>query len=390
MVPVYVSAALAFGLMFLSLVMNPVNYAKWNGKVSVVPNSEGDQVMTFGQVTLTTKWDPNMTDLLWQGFQTGQWLISSIIMWFLALAILWMAVMAALGASKITEAAVAPIKWFGDEIGKLAMKAPQYIPIPLPGGKSTSMAGVGTIWTSMSQKVNSMAMGDSSEIGASFGKQIGGKLWLKDTDASQAIEKLTKALNNKDPSKASTNADKGNDLRSAFTSMGISKEKAIGDASVRGAMVNAMEKTYNLTKWELNELRNISDPDQFDIKFKELAGKHKWWLDMLADGNVGIGESDKFSAIFTGKVENKYDVGDIKLTSSNPWTPPDKGTTTVTIGSHSIPDIKLEIKDWALTTANKGAIQEKLHEEARRQKITLSDEEMKGIIKGIEEQLPKP
>lgn len=49
----------------------------------------------------------------------------------LALGILWMAVMAALGASKITEAAVAPIKGFGDEIGKLAMKTPQYIPIPL-------------------------------------------------------------------------------------------------------------------------------------------------------------------------------------------------------------------------------------------------------------------
>jgi hypothetical protein len=50
----------------------------------------------------------------------------------LALVILWMAVMAALGASKITEAAVKPIADFGSEIGKLAMKAPQYIPIPLP------------------------------------------------------------------------------------------------------------------------------------------------------------------------------------------------------------------------------------------------------------------
>lgn len=49
----------------------------------------------------------------------------------LALVILWMAVMAALGADDITGAAVAPIQSFGDEIGKLAMKAPQYIPIPL-------------------------------------------------------------------------------------------------------------------------------------------------------------------------------------------------------------------------------------------------------------------
>ena len=56
------------------------------------------------------------------------------------------------------------------------MKAPQYIPIPLPGGKSTSMAGMSTVGTSISQKVNSMAMGDASEIGSTFGKQIGEKL----------------------------------------------------------------------------------------------------------------------------------------------------------------------------------------------------------------------
>gem|GEM_PF-7102198 len=63
----------------------------------------------------------------------------------LALVILWMAVMAALNADEVTKSAVAPIKSFGDEVGKLALKSPQYIPIPLPGGKSTSMAGLSTI-----------------------------------------------------------------------------------------------------------------------------------------------------------------------------------------------------------------------------------------------------
>jgi len=55
--------------------------------------------------------------------------------------------MAAFEASKITEAAVKPIADFGSEIGKLAMKAPQYVPIPLPKGsdgkdRSISMAGL--------------------------------------------------------------------------------------------------------------------------------------------------------------------------------------------------------------------------------------------------------
>ena len=67
--------------------------------------------------------------------------------------------MAALGASKITESAVAPIKWFGDEIGKLAMKAPQYVPIPLPGGKdkSISMAGMGSIVGPIKNSLDNMA-----------------------------------------------------------------------------------------------------------------------------------------------------------------------------------------------------------------------------------------
>lgn len=39
--------------------------------------------------------------------------------------------MAALGADDITGAAVKPISDFGDQIGKLAVKLPQYIPIPV-------------------------------------------------------------------------------------------------------------------------------------------------------------------------------------------------------------------------------------------------------------------
>lgn len=54
MVPVYVSAALAFGLMFLSLVMNPKNYTDGNGLVKL-DSKDGTQTMEFGGVTLTTK-----------------------------------------------------------------------------------------------------------------------------------------------------------------------------------------------------------------------------------------------------------------------------------------------------------------------------------------------
>lgn len=134
MVPVYVSAALAFGLMFLSLVMNKDGY----GKVGMVAKIEstkqsGQQKFQIGGekgMTLTTIGDPNTMDTLDASFGTGQGLIGSVIMGFLAIVILWMAVMAALGASKITEAAVKPIADMGNQVGSLAKSAPQYIPIP--------------------------------------------------------------------------------------------------------------------------------------------------------------------------------------------------------------------------------------------------------------------
>lgn len=66
--------------------------------------------------------------------------------------------MAALGASKITEAAVAPIHSFGKSIGDLAKSAPQYIPIPLPGkDKSISMAGMGSIVGPIKNSLDNMS-----------------------------------------------------------------------------------------------------------------------------------------------------------------------------------------------------------------------------------------
>lgn len=53
-------------------------------------------------------------------------------MGFVSILVIWLGVMAALESSSITASAVAPIAQFGKSIGQLAMKAPQYIPIPIP------------------------------------------------------------------------------------------------------------------------------------------------------------------------------------------------------------------------------------------------------------------
>ena len=66
----------------------------------------------------------------------GGGFIGTVIVNVLALAILWMAVMAALGANEITEAAVKPISDMGHSVGELMKSAPQYVPIPGMSGQS--------------------------------------------------------------------------------------------------------------------------------------------------------------------------------------------------------------------------------------------------------------
>lgn len=84
--------------------------------VSITPEGKDATIFKFGNndTAITFKTigilDSETKSGVSSVLDTGKGVIGTIIMNVLALAILWMAVMAALGASKITEAAVAPIK----------------------------------------------------------------------------------------------------------------------------------------------------------------------------------------------------------------------------------------------------------------------------------------
>ncbi|EKD29290.1 MAG: hypothetical protein ACD_78C00454G0004 [uncultured bacterium (gcode 4)] len=183
MVPVYVSAALSFGLMFLSLVMNPS--VDGNAKQT---SKDGTQTFTMWQITLTTIGDPNMADNLGTGFRTGQGVLSTVILGFLALAILWMAVMAALSADEITGHAVEPIANFGKSVGELAVKAPQYIPLKLPGmDKGVSIHGMQTIGSNIKTNFETK----SQKSGQEFSDKLFGK-----NELTNASRELTTKINN--------------------------------------------------------------------------------------------------------------------------------------------------------------------------------------------------
>lgn len=137
MVPVYVSAALAFGLMFLGAVMNGPSTIGVNDGGVKINTTEDTTTFAFGDITLTTIGviTKGTSDGVNKALGLSGGFIGTIIVNMLALAILWMAVMAALSANEITKVAVKPIADMGNSVGELMKHAPQYIPIA-PGGHS--------------------------------------------------------------------------------------------------------------------------------------------------------------------------------------------------------------------------------------------------------------
>lgn len=196
LVPVYVSAALSFWLVFLSATMSARNWnndatwaIKWDN-VNITTNKE-TQTQTFvfwkepTAVTFRTVWV--LTKETTSGINTAldmwKWIISTIIINVLALVILWMAVMAALQSNEITWNAVKPIADFWASIWKLALEAPKYIPlkIPWPDWKSIkmSMAWLWAAWSSLKNAIETAATSSGSKMWTAFWEDLAQRLWLE-------------------------------------------------------------------------------------------------------------------------------------------------------------------------------------------------------------------
>lgn len=139
-VPVYVSAALAFWLMFIAATMSISPYSTWNEiKTDVVTiksswDSKQTQEFTFWEwnwaVSFKVLWTfSNQEKWTWDNaLNISKWILGTIIIDFLALWVLWMAVKAALSADDITKKAFAPFEKMWDSFIK---DAPKYAPIPM-------------------------------------------------------------------------------------------------------------------------------------------------------------------------------------------------------------------------------------------------------------------
>lgn len=174
LVPVYVAAALSFGLIFTSMVTT----TKFDGiasdyvKIDAGATKEKTVMTVFG-TEYTVKGTPVGTQTYKDGKTIGGGFIGQIVMQFAALGVLWFAVMAALKGSEITKEAAAPIEKFGGEIGSLIQSLPKYAPIIPTGHGAASLNSLPTISGSITNAMRGNAANRGNEIGGRINDTLG-------------------------------------------------------------------------------------------------------------------------------------------------------------------------------------------------------------------------
>ncbi len=145
LIPVYVSAALSFGLLFIFVATHGIenDEQEWQG-ISIDSSTEWEE-------TITLLWDYNFTirGFQWSGpvgiVAGAGSALGSIIVQLFGLVILWIAVMAALKWSETTGKIIAPIEQFGTSVWKLVASAPSYAPIIPTGSGGLSAQSLPTL-----------------------------------------------------------------------------------------------------------------------------------------------------------------------------------------------------------------------------------------------------
>ncbi|MFZ4461591.1 MAG: hypothetical protein ACOYN2_03510 [Patescibacteria group bacterium] len=138
LVPVFVAAALSFGMLFLQM----AQAVDINGKSEYVKQEKCENgKKECSAFTFTdTKFEitgglTGASGIVNDTKDLGLNILGRFMIHILGLVVLWMAVMAALKSNKITEDAVKPVAEFGESIGKLMKSIPKMIPIiPTPHG----------------------------------------------------------------------------------------------------------------------------------------------------------------------------------------------------------------------------------------------------------------
>lgn len=147
LVPVYVSAALSFGLIFMFVAAHGLSKDAWSGTGWIFGQEAGWgsslNIWGFKLIIEWTVWDDKPeTENLFNSLAWETWnALWQLILQLFGLAILWIAVMAALKQSEITNSVTQPIQDFGNKVWELMKNSPRYAPIiPTPNGMASASA----------------------------------------------------------------------------------------------------------------------------------------------------------------------------------------------------------------------------------------------------------
>jgi hypothetical protein len=192
MVPVYVSWALAFWLLFISIIWSWLESSPNVNLIKISPlQNWASELKILGTYTFTYDWDfasssnIEATNSVNQLFSTALWPIWMVILDLFWLIVLRMWVMAALNSSKITANITAPIRSFWESTWKLLMNAPKYMPLPFTKGQT--MQWMANVWNTIESVVRQSAISKSNELGQAIWWAISNAIWLPNSDFAREL-----------------------------------------------------------------------------------------------------------------------------------------------------------------------------------------------------------
>jgi len=342
LVPVYVSAALAFGMIFMFVAAHWLTTKQESWESFITDVSEWDEKASQLKIwvfSITLKWiqwwetkkgpDWTVINSLWNWI--GQLLLE--IFW---LVILWIAVMAALKSSEITHNVVKPIISFGESIWSLVAKAPQYAPIiPTPGGGTMNAASLQALWSDIQSKINPMMTAKWHSLADS--------MFWKNT--AWEIQKLKESINNATDITTRSNAVKKALSLKISTQSDVDKLKdfLIEDWKYKKEEVEKLDKTtiqdpQKFKKWLMREDvytdKNMRSALKFNIDWE--VDKILWSkTDPTKESSSNTIKTPTAKVTFNNKT---YNIEKWKSINDEHWT--------TQISYQTIYDNKWKLKSW--------------------------------------------
>lgn len=297
LVPVYVSLALSFGLLFLYMAGQSAIF-----KAPTIKDENGN--ITKPSSKLSIGWAFSL-EIKWTGWDNALSDIGEIIMKMFGLVILWMWVMTALKQSQITAQIISPIEQFGTQVWSLVAKAPMYAPV-IPGiwwGWAKSIASLWKLPGLVQWSIANKNAKDANEL-------------FKHTpfaDQSNITTNLTTAMNNL---ASHTNPEWIQKWVDAiFAAVEWKADKLYQLPAWQQALFQLMKSAKIEVDW-IEKSSDIMSPARVTAIFDTLENKDSKYADILKNGKAGAIWWDIKNEVRKARRHKEWDTSDTTSTKT--------------------------------------------------------------------------